>query len=209
MTRHAKPTRMLRPLNKRQWMKIAAVVAAAGLLGAAGLVSRSFYHADDVKPISTITSFSATDSAASRSATRGAINSADKNTTFVTVKINGDSRVVLGEKANMTTVKDVLETGDITLDPDDDVSPSLKSKVTEATVVTINRADADVETNDTEIAFNEVRKETSSLPKGQERSRPKARRALWRPPRWSSEPATRSSLPTYSPHGSRRPRWIR
>ena len=169
MTRHAKPTRMLRPLNKRQWMKIAAVVAAAGLLGAAGLVSRSFYHADDVKPISTITSFSATDSAASRSATRGAINSADKNTMFVTVKINGDSRVVLGEKANMTTVKDVLETGDITLDPDDAVSPSLKSKVTEATVVTINRADADVETNDTEIAFNEVRKETSSLPKGQEK----------------------------------------
>ena len=144
MTRHAKPTRMLRPLNKRQWMKIAAVVAAAGLLGAAGLVSRSFYHADDVKPISTIT-------------------------TFVTVKINGDSRVVLGEKANMTTVKDVLETGDITLDPDDAVSPSLKSKVTEATVVTINRADADVETSDTEIAFNEVRKETSSLPKGQEK----------------------------------------
>ena len=169
MTRHAKPTRMLRPLNKRQWMKIAAVVAAAGLLGAAGLVSRSFYHADDVKPISTITSFSATDSAASRSATRGAINSADKNTTFVTVKINGDSRVVLGEKANMTTVKDVLETGDITLDPDDAVSPSLKSKVTEATVVTINRTDADVETNDTEIAFNEVRKETSSLPRGQEK----------------------------------------
>lgn len=145
------------------------MVAAAGLLGTAGLVSRSFYHADDVKPISTITSFSATDSAASRSATRGAINSADKNTTFVTVKINGDSRVVLGEKANMTTVKDVLETGDITLDPDDAVSPSLKSKVTEATVVTINRADADVETNDTEIAFNEVRKETSSLPKGQEK----------------------------------------
>ena len=69
----------------------------------------------------------------------------------------------------MTTVKDVLETGDITLDPDDAVSPSLKSKVTEATVVTINRADADVETNDTEIAFNEVRKETSSLPKGQEK----------------------------------------
>ena len=46
MTRHAKPTRMLRPLNKRQWMKIAAVVAAAGLLGAAGLVSRSFYGED-------------------------------------------------------------------------------------------------------------------------------------------------------------------
>lgn len=169
MTRHAKPTRMLRPLNKRQWMKIAAVVAAAGLLGAAGLVSRSFYHADDVKPISTITSFSATDSAASRSATRGAINSADKNTTFVTVKINGDSRVVLGEKANMTTVKDVLETGDIVLDPEDSVTPSLDSKVSESTVISINRANTTVETTDTEIAFNEVRKETSSLPKGQEK----------------------------------------
>lgn len=36
-------------------------------------------------------------------------------------------------------------------------------------MVTINRADADVETNDTEIAFNEVRKETSSLPRGQEK----------------------------------------
>lgn len=169
MTRHAKPTRMLRPLNKRQWMKVAAVVAAAGLLGAAGLVSRSFYHADDVKPISTITSFSATDSAASRSATRGAINSADKNTTFVTVKINGDSRVVLGEKANMTTVKDVLETGDIVLDPEDSVTPSLDSKVSESTVISINRANTTVETTDTEIAFNEVRKETSSLPKGQEK----------------------------------------
>lgn len=169
MTRHAKPTRMLRPLNKRQWMKIAAVVAAAGLLGAAGLVSRSFYHADDVKPISTITSFSATDSAASRSATRGAINSADKNTTFVTVKINGDSRVVLGEKANMTTVKDVLETGDIVLDPEDSVTPSLDSKVSESTVISINRANTTVETTDTDIAFNEVRKETSSLPNGQEK----------------------------------------
>ena len=184
MTRHAKPTRMLRPLNKRQWMKIAAVVAAAGLLGAAGLVSRSFYHADDVKPISTITSFSATDSAASRSATRGAINSADKNTTFVTVKINGDSRVVLGEKAHMTTVKDVLETGDITLDPDDAVSPSLKSKVTEATVVTINRADADVETNDTEIAFNEVRKETSSLPRGQEKVETEGQKGIMETTSW-------------------------
>lgn len=169
MTRHAKPTRMLRPLNKRQWMKIAAVVAAAGLLGAAGLVSRSFYHADDVKPISIITSFSATDSAASRSATRGAINSADKNTMFVTVKINGDSRVVLGEKANMTTVKDVLETGDIVLDPEDSVTPSLDSKVSESTVISINRANTTVETTDTDIAFNEVRKETSSLPNGQEK----------------------------------------
>ena len=170
MTRHAKPTRMLRPLNKRQWMKIAAVVAAAGLLGTAGFVSRSFYQSGTgSSPISTVTAFSATDSAASRSATRGAINSADKNTTFVTVEINGKSRVVLGEKNDMTTVKKVLDTGDITLESGDTVTPSLKSKVSESTVITIERANADVETTDSEIAFNEVRKETADLPKGQEK----------------------------------------
>ena len=41
MTRHAKPTRMLRPLNKRQWMKIAAVVAAAGMLAFERIFSSS------------------------------------------------------------------------------------------------------------------------------------------------------------------------
>ena len=45
------------------------------------------------------------------------------------------------------------------------------------TVISINRANTTVETTDTEIAFKEVRKETSSLPKGRRRSRPKARRA--------------------------------
>ena len=107
----------------------------------------------------------ATDGAASRSASRGAL----KSTTYVTVKVNGKSRVVLGEKDNMTTVKDVLETGDIVLDPEDSVSPSLDSKVTESTVISIDRANTTVETTDTDIAFNEVRKETSSLPNGQEK----------------------------------------
>ena len=87
----------------------------------------------------------------------------------MTVKVNGKSRVVLGEKANMTTVKDVLETGDIVLDPEDSVTPSLDSKVSESTVISINRANTTVETTDTDIAFNEVRKETSSLPNGQEK----------------------------------------
>ncbi len=41
-----------------------------------------------------------------------------KSTTYVIVKVICKSRVVLGEKANMTTVKDVLETGDIVLDPE-------------------------------------------------------------------------------------------
>ncbi|PJM78665.1 G5 domain-containing protein [Bifidobacterium scaligerum] len=170
MTKHGKRTPLLKSLlTSQQTAKVAALVAAAGLITAAGVVSRNFYQSDSTAPINTVTAFSATDSAASRSAARGAINSADKNTTFVTVKINGDSRVVLGEKPDMTTVKDVLETGNITLDPSDSVSPSLDSKVTEATVITIDRANADVETTETEIAFNEVRKETSDLPKGQEK----------------------------------------
>lgn len=165
MSKHAERTSFVKTLSRGQWAKIAAAVAAVGLIATAGVISRDFYQSSTATPSITPTSFSATDGAASRSASRGAL----KSTTYVTVKVNGKSRVVLGEKANMTTVKDVLETGDITLDPDDAVSPSLKSKVTEATVVTINRADADVETNDTEIAFNEVRKETSSLPEGQEK----------------------------------------
>lgn len=124
MTRHGRHTPVIRSLpNKRRLAKMAALVAVAGLVATAGVVTRGFYRADNAKPISAITSFSATDSAASRSAVRGAINSADKDTSFVTVKINGDSRVVLGEKTDMSTVKDVLETGGITLDPDDVVSP--------------------------------------------------------------------------------------
>ena len=63
----------------------------------------------------------------------------------------------------------MLEIGNITLDPEDTVTPSLDSDVDESTVITINRAGTTVETSDTDIAFNEVRKETASLPKGQEK----------------------------------------
>lgn len=165
MSKHAERTPFVKTLSKGQWMKIAAAVAAVGLTATAGIVSRDFYQSDTATPTITPTTISATDSAASRSASRGAL----KNTTYVTVKVNGKSRVVLGEKDNMTTVKDVLEAGDITLDPDDTVDPSLDSEVTESTVITIERAGTAVETNDADIEFNEVRKETSSLPKGQEK----------------------------------------
>lgn len=104
MTRHGRHTPVIRSLpNKRRLAKMAAFVAAAGLVTTAGVVTRGFYRADNAKPISAITSFSATDSAASHSAVRGTINSADKDTSFVTVKINGDSRVALGEKGVMET----------------------------------------------------------------------------------------------------------
>ena len=39
----------------------------------------------------------------------------------------------------------------------------------ENTVIKIERAGASVEVSDTDIAFNTVKKETSSLPKGQEK----------------------------------------
>lgn len=171
MTRHGRKTSPFKSLSisKRQWAKIAAVVTATGLISGAAFVSRNFYQSDTKQPTTPVTAFSATDSAASRAAARGALDATDKNTTFVTVKINGDSRVVLGEKDAMKTVKDVLDAGNITLDPDDTVSPSLKSEVTESTVITIERAGADVETTDTDIPFNEVRKETDSLPKGTEK----------------------------------------
>lgn len=165
MSKHAERTSFVKTLSRGQWAKIAAAAAAVGLIATAGVISRDFYQSSTATPSTTPTSFSATDGAASRSASRGAL----KSTTYVTVKVNGKSRVVLGEKANMTTVKDVLETGDIVLDPEDSVTPSLDSKVSESTVISINRANTTVETTDTEIAFNEVRKETSSLPKGQEK----------------------------------------
>jgi len=165
MSKHAERTSFVKTLSRGQWAKIAAAVAAVGLIATAGVISRDFYQSSTATPSITTTSFSATDGAASRSASRGAL----KSTTYVTVKVNGKSRVVLGEKANMTTVKDVLETGDIVLDPEDSVTPSLDSKVSESTVISINRANTTVETTDTEIAFNEVCKETSSLPKGQEK----------------------------------------
>lgn len=165
MSKHAERTSFVKTLSRGQWAKIAAAVAAVGLIATAGVISRDLYQSSTATPSITPTSFSATDGAASRSASRGAL----KSTTYVTVKVNGKSRVVLGEKASMTTVKDVLETGDIVLDPEDSVTPSLDSKVSESTVISINRANTTVETTDTEIAFNEVRKETSSLPKGQEK----------------------------------------
>jgi hypothetical protein len=175
MTERIKHATQSKSLAKRHWAKIAAVVGAVGLIATAGFVSRDFYQSDTVKPSTNITAFSATDSAASRSAarsalgSRGAVNSADKNTTYVTVTVNGDSRVVLGEKDSMGTVKDVLETGGITLDPDDTVTPSLQSKVTESTKISIERAGADLETGETAIAFNEVRKNSADLPEGQEK----------------------------------------
>ncbi|MCI1650014.1 G5 domain-containing protein [Bifidobacterium tibiigranuli] len=168
MANHRKEVTTLKSLSKRQWTKIAAVLATMGLLAGAGFASRSFYVSQH--PVVQVTSYSATDSNAlevSRGADREDLRGADANTSYVTVKINGKSRVVLG--TNFTDVKSVLDAGDITLEPNDSVTPALNSKVDESTVITINRAGADLETTDSPIAFNTVKKETAALPQGQEK----------------------------------------
>lgn len=164
MAKHRRDTVTLASLSKRQWIRIVAVIASVGMLVGVGVMSRNLYQ--DSSTANVMTEFSATDSQSlqvSRSGARGEIEGA----TYVTVKINGKSRTVLG--TDFTDVKSVLEAGDIVLEPDDVVTPSLTTKVTEATVITIERAGAELETKDEEIAFNTVKKETSELAKGTEK----------------------------------------
>ena len=163
-SKHARSSTFVMP-SKSSLVKIAATVAAVGLLATGGIVSRNLYTSAKQNTTEQATAFSVTDSAeASRGNARELLNG---DTSYVTVKINGKSRVVPG--ANFTDVKSVLDAGDITLEPEDTVSPSLTTKVDEKTVITIQRAGASVEVADTAIGFNVVKKETSSLPKGQEK----------------------------------------
>ncbi|RSX53447.1 G5 domain-containing protein [Bifidobacterium goeldii] len=163
-------TPTLLSLSKRQWIRLVAIMAAVIMVIAAGIVSRNFYADKEGTAASTVKEYSATDlagSTVSRGSTRTELRGDNGDTSYVTVKINGKSRVVLG--TDFTNVKSVLDAGDITLEPDDSVSPSLDTKVDESTVITITRANTQVETSDDPIAFNIVKKETSSLPKGQEK----------------------------------------
>ena len=164
MAKHRKNTPTLASLSKRQWTRIISVVGAVGLLAGAGVVSHNFYQ-NSASPQMTATSFSATD--ASKQVSRGGQRGAVDGTSYVTVKINGKSRTVLGTK--FTNVKSVLDAGDIVLEPEDTISPSLTTKVTESTVITLERAGATLETTDSDIAFNVVKKETDALPKGTEK----------------------------------------
>ena len=163
-SKHGRPFTLSLP-NRSQCVKIVATFAAVGLLATGGIISRSFYTSStQAEPTTRVTAYSATDAEASRGNARESLGG---DTAYVTVKINGKSRVVPG--TNFTNVKSVLEAGNITLEPEDTVSPSLTTKVDEKTVITVSRAGASVEVSDSSIAFNVVKKETSSLPKGQEK----------------------------------------
>lgn len=158
-----KPT--LRSLSRRQWLRIAAVAATIGLVVTAGIGARSFYVGEH--QAETMTAYSATDSNAqgvSRGDDRERLDDASAATSYVTVTINGSSTVVFGE--HFTDVKSVLDAGDIALEPDDSVEPALNTAVDESTIITIERANATVETSEEPIAFNTVTKETSSLAEG-------------------------------------------
>lgn len=155
-------------LSKRQWIRIVAIAAAIVMVVAAGIVSRNFYIGRGRG--TTVNEYSAADlagSSVSRSNNRADLRGADANTSYVTVKINGKSRFVLGD--NFTDVKSVLDAGNITLEPEDSVTPALTTKVDESTVISISRADTQAETSETVIAFNTVKKETTSLPQGQQK----------------------------------------
>ncbi|RYQ08911.1 G5 domain-containing protein [Bifidobacterium pseudolongum subsp. globosum] len=155
----------LRSLSKRQWMRIAAAAAGVGLVVTGGLATRSIYA--DAKPEAAPqpTAYSVSDShAASRGNAREAL---DGDATYVNVSINGKTRSVLG--TNFTDVKSVLDAGDITLESGDTVKPDLRTPVDESTTIEITRAGATMETEESKIPFNTVKKETADLPKGTEK----------------------------------------
>ena len=152
-SKHARSSTFAMP-SKSSLVKIAATVAAVGLLATGGIVSRNLYTSAEQNTANQVTAFSVTDSA---EASRG------------NVRIKHYAVGTGWNHTNFTDVKSVLDAGDITLEPEDTVSPSLTTKVDEKTVITIQRAGASVEVSDTAIGFNVVKKETSSLPEGQEK----------------------------------------
>lgn len=165
MASHRKHTVTLGSLSLRQWARVSAVILGFIALVILGFTSRDFYTSSKGHAVQ-VTSYSATDSSqVSRSASRRMLH--DSATSYVNVVINGHHRTILGN--NFTDVKSVLDAGDITLEPHDVVTPSLTTKVSESTVITINRAGAKLENSDDPIAFNVVKKETAALPKGTEK----------------------------------------
>ena len=162
----AKPT--LASLSTRQWLRIVCVAAAIALVVTGGIEARGFYTGEQQSE--SVVAFSATDDTGqvvSRGDERDQLDDAADGTSYVTVKVNGTPTVVFGD--HFTDVKSVLDAGDITLEANDSVDPSLNSKVDESTVITIERANAEIETDEEPIAFNTVTKETDSLTKGIEK----------------------------------------
>ncbi|MBP5785826.1 MAG: G5 domain-containing protein [Aeriscardovia sp.] len=92
---------------------------------------------------------------------------AEPGTTYIKVVINGQSRFVFG--MHFTDVKSVLQEGNITLQADDTVTPSLQTPVNENTVITIDNPNSQVVTQDSPIAYNVITKNDPSMQVGTEK----------------------------------------
>lgn len=166
MAKHSKHVPTLASLSIRQWCKLIAILIAVALFITVSVTFLANYH--QTIEAAPITEYSVTDSLeVSRSTDRDYPQGSSANTQYVTVNINGQSRVVVGD--DFTDVKSVLDAGNIVLESDDTVDPALTEMITEATIITIAKANTYVETTEESIAYNTIRKETSSLPAGTEK----------------------------------------
>ncbi|PWG66664.1 G5 domain-containing protein [Bifidobacterium callitrichidarum] len=95
-------------------------------------------------------------------------NAVEAPKTSIKITINGKQRRILAEPHK--TIKAALDENGITLEPDSVISPTLESKVKEDTAITITAPETTVETSEEPIPFSTVKKETSTLPKGQEKT---------------------------------------
>lgn len=172
--RHSgKPPVPLRKLmTRKHWIAVGAGAAATVLLSTGGIFATANYLGSSAHD-TTVTAYSINDLASNsqnvsrsnlRTALKNGAGDASADSQYVKVVFNGQSRIVLGE--NFTTVKSVLEAGNITLEATDKITPALDEKVTESTVITIERADSKVETIKQSIPFNTVTIKDSSIPTG-------------------------------------------
>ena len=156
--------------TRKQWIGAAAAAIAVVLIATGGAIAA---WRNSGSRASRITEYSVSDlkdgsQDVSRSTIREALEEhrggADRNTTYVRVEINGKLRMVAG--SGFTTVKSVLQAGNITLTNDDTVSPSLDDQVNESTVIKITSTNSEIQTLEQSIPFNVIRKNDDSLPSG-------------------------------------------
>ena len=170
--RHGQP---IVPLHKKMTRKH-RIAASAGAVAVITLVTSTAFATVNYfngSSSSHITAYSINDLVSNskdvsrstlRSALRNNAGDSSADTEYIKVVINGTSRMVLG--SDFTDVKSVLAAGNITLESDDSVSPSLDTKVKESTVIKITRANSQVETVEQSVAYNTVEIEDSTLAEG-------------------------------------------
>ena len=88
--------------------------------------------------------------------------------TSIRITINGKTQRILATPHK--TVKTALDSNNLTFQPGTEITPSLTEPVTEQTTITITSPTTKVETSEEPIPYNTVKKETNTLPKGQEKT---------------------------------------